>query len=104
MRVDLTRVDSQLGIDPNGHDPTKKSVAANGIFKKRNFRAAKRGNTKSEKRGHHMPFSLRDSSGSGHDHPSKAPQQKAPKFPSAPGKSKIIFYSELHSARQRNCR
>ena len=42
LRVDLTRVDSQLGIYPNGHDPTKKSIAANGIYKNRKFRAAKK--------------------------------------------------------------
>jgi hypothetical protein len=94
----------QMLIPTRGFIPQKNPSRPNGIYKKQNFMAAKRGITKSEKRGHHTPFSLRDSSGSGHNHPSKAPQQKAPKFPSAPGKSKIIFYSELHSARQRNCR
>jgi hypothetical protein len=29
-------------VDPNCHDPTKKSIAANGIYKNRKFRAARK--------------------------------------------------------------
>jgi hypothetical protein len=40
-----------LGIDPNGHDPTKNPSRPNGIYKKRKFRAAKKGNKYRENRG-----------------------------------------------------